>query len=143
MSDKKRLNDKEAELDKFENDQDTMTQGTGDQSGKRLGNTLRTVNPLGMRVLVRILEAENQSPGGLYLPEGAKEAMQESLLVEVLEVASAVDDDTDDETNISGIPEGATVLIAKEVGIRVPWDDALRIVDTKDVLAIVEEISLS
>ena len=96
-----------------------------------------------MRVLVRILEAENQSPGGLYLPEGAKEAMQESLLVEVLEVASAVDDDTDEETNISGIPEGATVLIAKEVGIRVPWDDALRIVDTKDVLAIVEEISLS
>ena len=31
----------------------------------------------------------------------------------------------------------------KEAGIKVPWDDRLRIVQTKDILAMVEEISIS
>ena len=83
------------------------------------------------------------SSGGLYLPEGAKEAAQESLLAQVIEVASAVDSRTDEETNVSGIPLGAMVLIPKTVGVRVPWDEDLRIIDTREVLAVVDEISLT
>ncbi|MCB9030715.1 MAG: co-chaperone GroES [Deltaproteobacteria bacterium] len=101
------------------------------------------MNPLGYRVVVKICKDNNLSEGGLYLPEGAKQGMSESLLAEVLEVASATDEDTDEEANVSGVPLGALVLIEKTVGVKIPWDDELRIVDTDDVLAIVSEVSLS
>ena len=106
------------------------------------GKRLRRVNPLGMRVLVRIIKDGNQTEAGLYLPPGAKESTQESLLGEVLEVASAIDEDTDEEANISGIPLGALVLIPRNAGVKVPWDDELRIVDTKEVLAVVNEVAV-
>lgn len=106
-------------------------------------NTINHINPLGMRVLVRIPPEDARTDSGLYLPEGAKEQLSESVLATVEEVASAIDDETAEEANVSGIPLGATVLISKKVGIRVPWDDQLRIVDTKDVLAVVESVSLT
>ena len=100
---------------------------------------VRAIMPLGMRVVVRIRKQVDQTDSGLFLPDGAKEANQASLLGEVIEVASALDEETEEETNISGVPLGALVLIAKNVGISVPWDEDLRIVETLDVLAIVEE----
>ncbi len=109
----------------------------------RLHKTIRKLNPLGFRVLVRIQRDPEMSEGGLYLPEGAKQAMQDSLLAEVIEVASAVDDHSDEEANVSGIPLGALVLVPKQSGVRVPWDDTLRIVDTKEVLAIVHEMEIT
>ena len=93
-------------------------------------------------MLVSISEQNDRTDGGLYLPEGARQAMSESLLARVIEVASAVDPDADEEHNISGIPLGATVLIEKTTGVRVPWDDQLRIVNSKDILALVEEVAL-
>jgi co-chaperonin GroES (HSP10) len=104
---------------------------------------IRKLNPLGMRVVVQLRKDSNVTETGLYLPEGAKQAMSESVIAEVIEVASALDDHTDEETNVSGVPLGAVVLIMKDSGVRVPWDDALRIVETKDILAVVNEISLS
>ncbi|MCB0310694.1 MAG: hypothetical protein KDD42_05635 [Bdellovibrionales bacterium] len=104
---------------------------------------VRRVNPLGMRVLVRLQDSRNRSDGGLYLPEGAKESQADSLVAEVVEVASATDLDTQEETNISGIPLGATVLIKKDAGVKVPWDDKLRIVETAEVLATVAEIEIT
>ena len=104
---------------------------------------IRRVHPLGLRVLVRIQKDLNVTDSGLYLPEGAKEAMQESIVAEVIEVASAVDSDTSEETNVSGIPNGSTVLIPKSAGVRIPWDDELRIVETREILALVNEISLT
>lgn len=103
---------------------------------------VRRINPLGMRVVVRLKKENNLTDGGLYLPEGAKENMSESLLAEVIEVASAHDTHTDEETNVSGIPLGAKVLILKNSGVKVPWDDELRIVETKEVLAMIEEIAV-
>lgn len=105
--------------------------------------TVRRVNPLGFRVVVRLTPDNNMSEGGLYLPEGAKQNMTESILAEVIEVASAVDTHTDEETNVSGIPLGALVLIPKTAGVKIPWDDDLRVVETKEVLAIVDEVNLS
>lgn len=104
---------------------------------------IRRVHPLGFRVLVKIQKDTNVTDSGLYLPEGAKELMQESVVAQVIEVASAVDTDTSEETNVSGVPLGSTVLIPKTTGVRVPWDDDLRIVETKDILALVDEISLT
>ena len=116
-----------------------------DDIGHKKSDTkrIRRLNPLGMRVVVRIVREANQTESGLYLPEGSKQAMSESLLAEVIEVASAVDDHTDEETNVSGVPLGASVLIRKDTGVRVPWDETLRIVETKDILALVHEVAIS
>jgi chaperonin GroES len=113
-----------------------------DSPSRPIGRTLRSISPLGMRVLIRLRADANMSDGGLYLPEGAKQSQQESLIGEVIEVASALDNDTDEETNISGVPLGSLVLIPKKAGVTVPWDDSLRIVDTKEVLAIVVETEI-
>jgi len=130
------------------NEKSTDKQGHADagsslQTMPRKQKTHHHVNPLGMRVLVRVAKSQNMTEGGLYLPEGAKESMDESLLAEVVEVASAVDDQTHEETNVSGVPLGAMVLIPRRAGIKVPWDDDLRIVETKEVLAIVEKMNVS
>ena len=104
-------------------------------------NTTRHVMPLGPRVLVRMIASTDRSSGGLFLPPGAKDAVAKAAYGEVIEVARAPDDDEDSlGTNVSGIPEGARVLFAKDVGVPIPWDDAMRVVDVKDVIAIVEEI---
>jgi co-chaperonin GroES (HSP10) len=124
-------------------DRETNTADTEERRGFKSGKAMYHINPLGMRVLVRIPKDQNVTEGGLYLPEGSKESMLESLVAEVVEVASAVDDKTEEETNVSGIPLGAKVLIAKRTGVKVPWDDQLRIVETKDVLAVVESFDLS
>lgn len=116
----------------------------------------RHIQPLGPRVLVRIVRGPDRSESGLFLPAGAKESHEEALLAEVIEVARAmpkgsamddVGDDDDDEPradlgqNVSGIPVGAQVLFPKERGTTVPWDDSLRILAVRDVLAIVETIT--
>ncbi len=99
----------------------------------------RLILPFGLRVLVRIIRDNNRSDGGLYLPEGAKEATQEALYGEVVEVAR--DKPTTEELaeNVSGVPSDAKVLFSKDAGVRVPWDDSLRLLDVKDILATVEE----
>jgi co-chaperonin GroES (HSP10) len=94
-------------------------------------------------VVVKFEKEPNMTETGLYLPEGARNALQEALICEVIEVASATDVTTYEETNVSGIPLGARVLIPKNSGTKVPWDDSLRIVDTKDILALVDEVTLS
>lgn len=121
----------------FENDSYVITER------RSSSHMIRRVSPIGMRVLVKIAKESNKTDTGLYLPEGAKESMQESLLAEVLEVASATDESSDEETNISGIPKGASVLIPKYAGIRIPWDDNLRLVETKEVLAVIHEFRVS
>ncbi len=97
--------------------------------------------PLGMRVLVRMLAGEERTDAGLYLPAGAKEAQDEAMFGEVVEVAR--DRPTSEEVaeNVSGVPHGAKVLFRKDAGVRVPWDDKLRLLDVKDVLATVEELT--
>lgn len=109
----------------------------------RDSKTIRRINPVGMRVVVRLVKGPDQTESGLYLPEGAKQAMAESIMAEVVEVATAHETDSDDETNVSGIPLGALVLIKKDTGCRIPWDEELRILDTKEVLAIVDEMTIS
>lgn len=104
---------------------------------------IRKINPLGFRVVVKVEKENNISEGGLYLPEGARQAMEEAIVAKVVEVASAREEETDEDTNISGVPLNSTVLVPKNCGTRVPWDESLRIVDTKEILAMVDEISLT
>jgi len=117
----------------------------------------RHIQPLGPRVLIRLIRGPDRSESGLFLPAGAKEDHSEALLGEVIEVARSMpkggtspvdlDDDDDGETsadlgvNVSGIPLGAQVLFAKEHGTTVPWDESLRLLEVRRILAIVETIT--
>jgi len=94
-----------------------------------------------MRVLVQIIRDQERTDAGLYLPAGAKEAQDDALYGKVIEVAR--DRPTTDvaSENVSGVPYGAHVLFRKEAGVSVPWDDRLRLIDVKDVLATVEEVN--
>ena len=113
------------------------------ENSKRQERQIRSINPLGMRVVVKILKDENQTDSGLYLPEQRKADDEDSLLGQVIEVATAADEDfEDEEANISGLPLGAHVLIPRTGGVKVPWDDTLRIVETADVLAIVSLVDV-
>jgi co-chaperonin GroES (HSP10) len=106
-----------------------------------------------MRVLVRIIKDPDRLESGLFLPEGAKESSRQAVLGEVVEVARTMpkvayelDDDDDEQEadlgeNVSGVPLGSKVLFGKERGIAVPWDESLRLVDVRHLLAIVDEIS--
>lgn len=114
----------------------------------------RHIRPLGPRVLVRVIKQPDRSEAGLFLPAGVKDAHSAALFGEVVEVArtmpkSEVDDDHDDDeedsrpslgTNVSGVPLGANVLFEKERGVVVPWDESLRILEVRYVLAIVDVI---
>lgn len=107
--------------------------------------SIRSIHPLGFRVVVKIRKEETMTDSGLYLPEGAKSAQQESVLGEVVEVASAIEMDQrgqEEEVNVSGVPAGALVLLPRDAGIKVPWDEDLRIVETKQILAIVSEVDI-
>jgi len=119
----------------------------------------RHVQPLGPRVLVRIRDIPARLESGLYLPATAVSTLPEAVLAEVVEVArtqpktepplasdgetDAADDDEAEVTlgqNVSGIPLGALVLFGRDHGVRVPWDDRLRLVEVRHILAIVDEI---
>ncbi|HET6612316.1 MAG TPA: co-chaperone GroES, partial [Kofleriaceae bacterium] len=82
-----------------------------------------------------------RSEGGLYLPAGAKEEHDEALYGRVVEVARDKPSTDDISENVSGVPLGANVLFKKTAGVRVPWDERLRVLDVKDILATVEELS--
>jgi len=101
----------------------------------------RLILPLGMRVLVSVIKDEDRTDAGLYLPAGAKEAHGEAHYGEVLEVARDRPTSDDVAENVSGVPLGAKVLFRKDAGVKVPWDERLRILDVKDVLATVEELT--
>ncbi len=92
-----------------------------------------------------MIPSEDRSETGLYLPPGAKDATAKAAYAEVVEVARATTEPDDEEgfgKNVSGVPHGALVLFPKEAGLPVPWDEELRILDVKDVVAVVEEHGL-
>jgi co-chaperonin GroES (HSP10) len=120
----------------------------------------RHVQPVGPRVLVRIIKSPDRLDSGLFLPQGVKDSGAAALLGEVVEVARTMpkaesepthrrsnrDDDDDDPDidfgqNVSGIPLGSNVLFERDRGVAVPWDETLRLLDVRHVLAIVDIIS--
>ncbi|MEE2788083.1 MAG: co-chaperone GroES family protein [Myxococcota bacterium] len=107
-----------------------------------LRRVVRYIKPLGPRVLVRVVKLEERSASGLYLPEGVKEEHDDALYGEVIEVARAENDAEEPSLgeNVSGVPLGAFVLFPKKEGLRVPWDENLRLLLVKNVVAVVEEV---
>ena len=93
------------------------------------------IRPLGQRVLVKRLDEEETSAGGIIIPDSAKEKPQEAKVVS-LGTGGKDDDGNAIEFTVS---EGDTVLISKYGGTDVKVDgDDLLIVSESDILGIVE-----
>jgi chaperonin GroES len=94
------------------------------------------IKPIDDRIVVRNLEAEEKSAGGILLPDTAKEKPQKA---KVLAVGSGRL--TEDGKRIPlDVRVGDTVLFGKYSGTEVKWNgEELRILRESEVLAVVDE----
>ena len=88
------------------------------------------IKPLADRVLVKQVEAEKKTAGGLYIPDTAQEKTQQA-------VVEAVGPGTEKEKNT--VQPGDKILYDKYAGtaIKIDGDDYL-ILKNADIIAIVE-----
>ena len=93
------------------------------------------IKPLGTRVLVKRIEAEEQkSDGGIFLPDTAKEKPQEA---EVIALGTGKNDEG--ETVEFSVKVGDKVLISKYGGTEVKLDgQECLILSESDILGILE-----
>ena len=93
------------------------------------------LKPLGEKVIVEILKAEDKTKGGIILPDTAKEKPQEAKVIAVgsgktLENGKVVAPD---------VKAGDIVIFGKYSGSEVKVDDReYLIIDADDILAIVK-----
>ena len=92
--------------------------------------------PLYDRLLVKRLESEGRSAGGLYIPESAKEKPQQALVV-----ATGTGRITDDNKLVELIVKaGDKVLFGKYAGDEVKLDGETHIIlRESDILAVIED----
>ena len=94
-----------------------------------------TIKPLGQRVLIRRLEAEEVASGGIIIPDTAKEKPQEAEII-ALGTGGKDDDGNDIEFQVK---VGDKVLISKYGGTDVKIEgEELLIINESDILGIVE-----
>lgn len=97
--------------------------------------TSAKITPLGDRVVVKALEQEEKTRGGIVLPDTAKEKPQEG---EVVAVGAGRTLDSGETVSVAVEP-GQRILFAKYAGTEVKLgDEELLILSEKDVLAILD-----
>lgn len=85
-----------------------------------------SIQPLGSRVLLRVLEEEPMTKGGIYLPDTAKEKPQRGEVVAI-----------GDDTELIKVAPGDRVLFAKYAGTEIRLEDADHlIIDATELLAV-------
>lgn len=95
------------------------------------------LKPLGDRVVVKPLEEEERTKGGIVLPDTAKEKPQHG---EVVAVGPGEWDEEGKKRVPLDVKAGDRVLFAKYAGTEVKTDDGdLLILRANDILAIVEK----
>ena len=94
------------------------------------------IRPLDDRIVIRPLEAEEKTAGGILLPDTAKEKPQKARVLAVGEGRLS------DEGKRIGmtVKPGDTVLFGKYSGTEVKWKgEDLRILRESEVLAVLDE----
>jgi len=95
---------------------------------------MANIKPLGQRVLVKRLEAEAISAGGIVLPDTAKEKPQEA---EVISLGTGGKDDNGNAIEFT-VKVGDKVLISKYGGTEVKIEGTeYLIINENDILGIV------
>lgn len=95
---------------------------------------MANIKPLGQRVLIKRIEAEEKTSGGLFLPDTAKEKPQEA---EVIAIGTGGRDDQGKLIPFT-VKNGDRVLISKYGGtdIKLDGQDYL-IISESDILGII------
>jgi len=92
------------------------------------------IQPLGDRVLIRVLEAEEKTKGGIVLPETAKEKPQQG---EVIAVGKGIRNDEGKLVSLEVRP-GDKILFGKYSGTEIAVDgEEYLICKEEDILAVV------
>ena len=92
------------------------------------------VKPLGDKILVEVLEAEEKTKGGIVLPDTAKEKPQQGKIVAVGK--GRVSDDG--KTIAPEVKEGDVILFGKYSGTELKIDERdLLMLKEEDILGIV------
>jgi chaperonin GroES len=95
---------------------------------------MASIQPLGQRVLVKRLDAEATSAGGIVLPDTAQEKPQEA---EVVSLGTGGKDDNGNDIEFT-VKAGDKVLISKYGGTEVKIDgEDMLIISESDILGIV------
>ena len=97
---------------------------------------MASIKPLGQRVLVKRLDAEEVSAGGIVLPDTAQEKPQEA---EVVSLGTGGKDENGNDITFT-VSEGDKVLISKYGGtdVKVNGDDLL-IINEGDILGVIAD----
>ena len=93
------------------------------------------LKPLGDRIVIKVIEDTEQTSGGIFIPDSAKEKPQKG---EVVAVGPGKTNDKGDREPMD-VAVGQTVLYAKYAGTDVKMDgNEYKILSIKDALAIIE-----
>ena len=93
------------------------------------------LKPLQDRIVIKIIEDTEQTSGGIFIPDSAKEKPQKG---EVVAVGSGKTNDKGEKEPI-GVNVGDIVLYAKYAGTEVKMDGVeYKILSIKDALAVIE-----
>ena len=97
--------------------------------------TATKLRPLADRVVVKVLESEEKTKGGIFLPDTAKEKPQQAKVVAV-GPGKTLDNGNKSQVDVK---EGDVVLFAKYSGTEVQVDGVeYLVIAEKDILAVVE-----
>lgn len=92
------------------------------------------LRPLGDKVVLQYLKAEEKTQSGIILPDSAKEKPQEAIVIAVGDGA-----EVDGKKTEMHVKEGDKVLFSKYSGTEIKMEDEeYVIVSEKDIMAIVE-----
>ena len=97
--------------------------------------TATKLRPLADRVVVKVLESEEKTKGGIFLPDTAKEKPQQAKVVAV-GPGKTLDNGTKSQVDVKA---GDVVLFKKYSGTEVKVDGVeYLVIAEKDILAVVE-----
>lgn len=93
------------------------------------------LKPLGDRIVIKVIEDTEQTSGGIFIPDSAKEKPQKGEVVAVGE--GKINDKGEREP--MDVKVGETILYAKYAGTDIKMDGVeYKILSVKDALAIIE-----
>ena len=93
------------------------------------------IRPLGDKIVIKVIEDTEQTTGGIFIPDSAKEKPQKG---EVIAVGEGKTLDSGEKEPMA-VKVGETVLYAKYAGTDIKVDnEMLKILSIKDVLGVLE-----
>ncbi len=93
------------------------------------------IKPLADRIVIKVIDDAQQTSGGIFIPDSAKEKPQKG---EVVAVGTGKTMDNGEKEPME-VKVGDVVLFAKYAGVDIKMDSVeYKIISTKDALAIIE-----